>query len=236
MPLYFVQQKKETETKKAIQQLQSLNAFGICTLDAIEKSSSANDPDAIDETLNLFWLNFLESSNSMHRSLDQIVSLASTEKRISFMERATWTQDIEAVAEDGKLLLRCPHPPHRFKKGKDCFTEYRQAINYQIQKIVHELELSKQKIIYILNVYPENTDNSRMLDFDNYDLKSILDEVCRPYPNSDNPGATSIVMCSDLTNQLPPYTYLAVLPVDGKDDLPQGFAALTPALFQCFGK
>ena len=155
-----------------------------------------------------FWDSFLLVSNRMHCLYDELMLRVPAKERIAVYDMQADYSHVHAKEKNGMLLLCCPHPP---KRRNDYYKGNRYILNHEISKVQTRLTLYSQKAVHIVNVYSQsNREWAAVLDFDNYDLKSMIDEACRIYPGSDNPLTTSIHLSTIMNDQLMPLTYLAI--------------------------
>jgi hypothetical protein len=164
-----------------------------------------------------FWKTILRSSNRLHIIMDDLALSEPLVEQDKIFSQLAGVEHIQAKAVNGMLLVCCPHPP---KRKNDYFKEYRYPLNYAIGKIASQLDLYPEKEIYLLNVYQPNRKYAvRILDFDNYDMKNLIDEACRLYPKTDSPLHTSMHLYTTISDELDPLTYLVITPARWNGDL-----------------
>lgn len=204
---------KKKLNQQALYYLEQLNKSG----ENFKNALLSNDEESIISCEKTFWNTFVGTSNRMHVALDDLCLRQSyhVQKQI-YLDLAD-INNIQVKAHKGMLLICCPHPPHR---RADYFKEFRYILASAIDDILGDLELYPQKTLYIINIYPKSSMRStQFLDFDNYDLKSLIDEACQIYPETDSPATTNMYLQTIFNDELPPLTYLVVTPQVTKPDI-----------------
>ena len=161
----------------------------------------------------------------MHAKFDELAIRGELSTADLIYSNILSTRSISAKAVDGNLFIRSPHPP---AKRREVFTENRYALEFAIEKIVSQLTMYTNKLIHIVNVYPTKNTGSRILDFDNYDLKNLIDMPCRIYPGNDSPEHTEIRLRTVFSDDLLPMTYLVVTGTDYNSDILQALLSVFP--------
>ena len=185
----------------------------------LEKKQKFADENAFFQAEESFWKTFIRVSNRLHVLLDDLCLSRSLADQHQIYATLSELQNVHAIAKDGMLLLCCPHPPGR---RNDYFKEYRFILADAISQISPDLILFQKKTLHIVNIYPESAlHTAHFLDFDNYDLKSLIDEACKVYPDTDAPSATDMHLQTVFRDDLAPLTYLIVMEQgSGLDPIP----------------
>lgn len=120
------------------------------------------------------------------------------------------------LATDSGVYLRLPHAPYSVTN-----TKYRKPFHFarfrslSIGSLLYEANLphiSSRKILYILHAYCDNSNYRISPDFDNYDLKYVIDSVMQFF-GGDSKGNVMIIHDALITNQLEEGSYIAVIPM-----------------------
>ena len=187
--------------------------------ETLRNRQSLSDENAYRLVEENFWNSFLLTSNRLHCLYDELMLRIPAGEQQRIYDLKADQMQVFAKAMDGMLLLCCPHPP---KRRNDYYKGNRFVLNHEIAKIQGELTLFPRKTIHIVNVYSTDyKDRAAILDFDNYDLKSLIDEACRLYPCTDHPLTTTIHLSTVVSDLLPARTYLVVTDSAWSGDLYQ---------------
>lgn len=200
--------------RKAITYIKGLNG----PVKKLESYLDATEPYYLDTVQPLietsesqkFWKRFSLAIAGLNMTYEKIALLLPNDKKSEMVRACAESKKISVKAIDGMLLIRVPHPPRRENRY---YCGDRLALMTAIGELCHELELYPQKTIWLVHAYNDQTKNlARLPDFDNYDCKSLIDEACRLYPDTDSPVSTNIRIDTLLTGDLLPMTYLLISP------------------------
>ncbi len=111
------------------------------------------------------------------------------------------------------LIAVTPTPPVSRYRNRGCEHPYQVAgLRELLQKYLIPPFCGKLQLL-ILHIISYEKDARRIPDFDNFDCKSLIDEILRPF-GGDHPYGMILIHAAEPESQLAPGTYLAVQPVD----------------------
>ena len=125
------------------------------------------------------------------------------------------------LTTDSGVYLRLPHAPYSVAnlKNKKPF-HFARFRSLSIGSLLNEADLpyiASRKILYILHAYHDRSNYRISPDFDNYDLKYVIDSVMQFF-GGDSKGNVMVVHDALITDKLEESTYIAVIPI--QKDIP----------------
>lgn len=179
-----------------------------------------------------FWEDCIVSNTAIHKQADNLILLLPSVEREKVFSKIAEQEGIEVKVEDGAMYVCVPHPPHKIRYRKYSFTDFSWCLRNEIEKHISDIDFAPQKDLFLMNVYPQDTNVARFFDFDNYDTKSIIDSVTDIYPGADSPATTRMTLQTVLSDEVAPMTYIAVIPNRGWRDI--STSNIRKKLFQMF--